>query len=190
MKRLVDEAKDQPSSRIVGLYDHIKAVGSRLNLRYVRRFFPEQIDVHRFNRETEIISGQHAMQIWNDIDSMGFCADLVKDATAFEEPPSRINEKEFIRKCEADDPLITPAPGTVEISTVACSHFSQAMKNAVAELPHDNARLCIEGRLNVSQICRQFPLMKPMFDTGIELTSGRVSLKISIRTCLMWLNAP
>ena len=91
MKRLVDEARDQPSSRIVGLYDQIKALGSRLNLLYRRRFFPGQIGVHRFNRETEMISGLHSMQIWNDIDNMGFCEDLVKDATAFEEPPSRIN---------------------------------------------------------------------------------------------------
>ena len=141
MKRLVDEARDQPSSRIVGLYDQIKAVGSRLTLRYVRRFVPEQIGVHRFNRETEIISGLHSMQIWNDIDNMGFCADLVKDATAFEEPPSRINEKEFIQKCETDALLVTPAPGTIEVSTVACSHFSQVMNNAVTELPHENARL-------------------------------------------------
>ena len=168
MKSLVDAARDQPLSRIVGLYDQIKALGSRLNLLYTRRFFPMEIGVHRFNRETEMISGQHSMQIWNDIDSMGFCADLVKDATAFEEPPSRINEKEFIQKCETDALLVTPAPGTIEVSTVACSHFSQAMRNAVAELPHDNVRLCANGRLSVSTICRQFPLMKPLFDMGIE----------------------
>ena len=72
-------------------------------------------------------AGQEAMNIWDDVDRVGVCTDLFKDATAFEDPASRINETEFLRRCATDKYLCDYKAGDIQVSSVACTHWNQAL---------------------------------------------------------------
>jgi len=39
------------------------------------------------------------------VDRIGVAPDLFKDATAFEDPPNKANEKAFLMRCAADECL-------------------------------------------------------------------------------------
>lgn len=78
------------------------------------------------------MSGRESAQIWDDVDRVGVAPDLFKDATSFEEPPDRDNEIKFIKRCEVDEFLPIPNPGDIQVSSVACSHWNQALRMAQA----------------------------------------------------------
>ena len=227
-------------ARIVPLYAEIVAEARKANLLYSRRIVSSHVGVHRKNREGAMISGLQAMKLWDEIDRVGVCPDLFSDATAFEEPRSRINEAAFLERCKGDSNLRKYNPGDIEVSSVACSHWNQAIGAAEAGLVsmlimenimlstlcvawiavfvfalfpfsgrcdlvamsslhsapvvftssihyaiclhcrvqasvsinmvHANENLTIDGKLNVSKIVSQHPLMKPIFETGMMWT--------------------
>ena len=123
---------DKEESRIVSDYAEIVAMGFKHNLIYKRNLRPNQVGVHRKNRDGAMVSGREAAQIWDDVDRVGVAPDLFRDATAFEEPPNKENEIKFIKRCECDDFLPIPNPGDIQVSSVACSHWNQALRMAQA----------------------------------------------------------
>ena len=95
--------------------------------------------------------------------------DLLKDATAFEEPLSRVSEKAYLQKCKNDPRLPSNVvPGQVEISSVACSHFAQALNMVLESKPHDNPAICMDGKLSRAMIVGKHPLLEPLFQDGMD----------------------
>ena len=123
---------DEEGARIVSDYAEIVAMGFKYGLLYKRNVPPNQVGVHRNNRDGAMVSGRESAQIWDDVDRVGVAPDLFKDATSFEEPPNRENEIKFIKRCEVDEFLPIPNPGDIQVSSVACSHFNQALRQAKA----------------------------------------------------------
>jgi hypothetical protein len=125
-------ATGSEESRIVADYAEIVDMGFAHNLLYKRKLRPDHVGVHRKNREGAMVSGSAAAQIWDDVDRVGVAPDLFRDATSFEEPPNKENEIKFIKRCECDDFLVVPIPGDIQVSSVACSHWNQALRMALA----------------------------------------------------------
>jgi hypothetical protein len=123
---------DEEDSRIVSDYAEIVAMGVKYNLLYKRTLRPNEVGVHRKNRDGAMVSGRETNKIWDDVDRVGVSPDLFKDATSFEEPPNRENEIQFLKRCECDDFLPVPNPGDIQTSSVACSHWNQALRQAEA----------------------------------------------------------
>ena len=123
---------DHEGARIVSDYAEIVAMGLKYGLVYKRTLLPNQVGVHRKNRDGAMVSGRESAQIWDDVDRVGVAPDLFKDATSFEEPPNRENEIKFIKRCEVDEFLPIPNPGDIQVSSVACSHWNQALRMAQA----------------------------------------------------------
>jgi hypothetical protein len=123
---------DHEGARIVSDYAEIVAMGLKCGLLYKRTLLPNQVGVHRKNRDRAMVSGRESAQIWDDVDRVGVAPDLFKDATSFEEPPNRENEIKFIKRCEVDEFLPIPNPGNIQVSSVACSHWNQALRQAQA----------------------------------------------------------
>jgi hypothetical protein len=98
-------AQSNTDGRVVAVYNEIKAIGVKEKLVYTRHFHPSQVGVHRKNREGAIVSGREAMRTLEDINSIGCDPSLWLDATAFEEPAGKDNEKIFLEKCATDDYL-------------------------------------------------------------------------------------
>jgi hypothetical protein len=133
-RKLYKRALEEEESRIVPLWAEMVKLGLGLNMVYKRKALPTKVGVHRRNRDGAIVSGRESMGIWDDIDKIGVSPDLYKDATAFEEPSSRINEIEFLKLCKSDESLRNYSSGEIEISAVACSHWNQALAGAMAQL--------------------------------------------------------
>jgi hypothetical protein len=112
------------------------------------------------------------MQIWDNIELVGVEPDLFKDATCFEEDDARLNEIKFM-KLTAQDDLLAPCKGKLEASSVACSHFNQALYAAVCGMPNDNKNLCLDGKLNVAYIKQAHPLLAHVFDVGLKWTTWK-----------------
>ena len=123
---------DHEGARIVSDYAEIVAMGLKCGLLYKRILLPNQVGVHRKNRDGAMVCGRESSQIWDELDRVGVAPDLYKDATSFEEPLNRENEIMFIKRCEGDDFLPIPNPGDIQVSSVACSHWNQALRQAQA----------------------------------------------------------
>ena len=133
---LIDKALTEEGTRIVQLYSDIKTIGMKCGLLYKRKVKSCFVGVHRHNRDGAMVSGREAMSIWDDIDRIGVAPELYQDATAFEEPYDKQNEKAFLTRCAADPHLRAYAQGEVQISSVACSHWNQAIAAAEAGLAY------------------------------------------------------
>ena len=119
IEALCRDADLDDESGIVSVYNAIKAQGIKDKLVYKRKVPLRNVGVHRFNRNRFMVSGQEAMRILGQVDAVGVSLDMIQDATAFEEPPTRINESAFIKKTMADPLLVNCEPAQVEISSVA-----------------------------------------------------------------------
>jgi hypothetical protein len=128
----IASTNESEDSRIVADYAEIVAMGFKHNLIYKRKLHPDQVGVHRRNRDGAMVCGRAAAQIWDDVDRVGVAPDLFRDATSFEEPPNKENEIKFIKRCECDEFLAVPIPGDIQVSSVACSHWNQALRMALA----------------------------------------------------------
>ena len=140
-RALYNQALNEESARIVPIYAEMLELGTKYHMGYTRNLKPSQVGVHRKNRDGTMVNGREALAIWDDIDRTGVSPDLYKDATAFEEPPDRVNEKMFIRICRNDSNLRNYRPGEIEVSSVACSHWNQALASAEAGLVYIMHRL-------------------------------------------------
>ena len=128
----INETMNNEGARIVSDYAEIVAMGLKCGLLYKRPLLPDQVGVHRKNRDGAMVCGRESSQICDELDRVGVAPDLFKDATSFEEPPNRENEIMFIKRCEGDEFLPIPNPGDIQVSSVACSHFNQALRQAKA----------------------------------------------------------
>ena len=137
------EATTQEGSRLVPICDQLKVLGIELNMAYRRKLRLGKVCPHRDNRDGAMASGKESMNIWNDIDKVGVSADLYRDATAFEEPSDRPNETKWIQLTKNDEHLVEYRKGDVEVASVACSHWNQALYSAAAgkATPPNNALL-------------------------------------------------
>ena len=165
---LCKKAMTEEASRIVAIYNEIVVMAKRDKLIYTRRVHSKCVGVHRKNREGSMVSGREAMRILDDIDKVGVTLDLLKDATAFEEPETRINESKFLVKCATDDFLANYDRGSIEVSSVSCSHFNQAMAAVIDGLSYCNPELCIDGRLSAAKIVGKYPLLDNILAHGLE----------------------
>ena len=121
---LLTKAKDCHEAAIVSTYNEIKLLALQDNILYQRKVLTTSTGVHRHNRDRTMISGQEALKVLDDVCKVGVDLDLIKDATAFEEPASRVNERAFLQKCQNDDRLPSQmVQGCIEISSVACTHL-------------------------------------------------------------------
>lgn len=127
---LYNKALKEADSRIVPIWAELLKLGFKYNMVYKRKVIPRKSGVHKKNRDGAMVCGRESMAIWDDIDRVGVSPDLYKDATAFEEPAARTNEIEFLKLCKSDECLRNYAPGEIEISAVACSHWNQALAAA------------------------------------------------------------
>ena len=127
IQKLIDQALSSQDARIVPIYAEIVELGLKCGLLYKRKAPSKTVGVHRGNREGEMVSGSAAHTIWDEVDRVGVCPDLFKDATSFEEPQSRINETKFLERCATDKLLREYKLGDIQLSSVACSHWNQAI---------------------------------------------------------------
>ena len=118
------------SQRLVPIIEEMNELGKILNMHYQRKVPFKKVAPHRHNRDGQVISGAEAMKIWNDVDKVGVSSSLWLDATAFEELPSRPNEKRFLELCKCDPHLASYVEGEIEVASVACSHWNQALASA------------------------------------------------------------
>ncbi len=170
-------AKAENEGRSVAIYNDIKKLGCEDKLVYKRVVHPSSVGVHRHNRDGAMVSGQEAVRTLIDINHVGVDSSLWADATAFEEPTDRPNEDAFREVCKID-PLLAPCPqGSIEISSVACTHFNQALCAAEAGVPCDDAEVSELGKLNVAKIVSRNPLMADAFK-GLEWTIWKKEAEI------------
>jgi hypothetical protein len=166
---LILEADTNQDAAIVSIYQKIKELGLKVGLVEHRRIGIDKVRVHRHNRDGVMVSGREAMIILGDVNRIGVSMDLLKDATAFEEPRTRINENAFIAKTQLDKYLATYVAGQVHVSSVACSHFNQALMAVEQGIEyHDLSLTTSSGRLSKEKLCTKHPLFIPIFSEGLE----------------------
>ena len=163
---LIEEAKKDDVA-IVSVYNAIKAEGVKDKVLYQRPVPILNVGVHRRNREGSMVSGTQALQLLDEIALVGVDMDLVKDATSFEEPADRRNEKLFVQKCKVDELLARYIDGQIEVSSVGCTHFNQALASVMEGKPHNNEKLCIDGRLSMAKVAERYPVLKSVFEHGL-----------------------
>jgi len=165
----IDEIERNGDSAIVSLYDQIKAKGLELGLLEYRVVPIERVGVHRHNRDGVMVSGKEAMLIMAQVVRFGVAVDLLKDATAFAEPASRVNVKAFIAKTDADKLLARYNADQIQVSSVACSHFNQALAAVKQGVHYRNEALSsVDGRLSREKICQKYPTLVPIFEHGLN----------------------
>ena len=130
-RHLYDLANNSDSGRLVPIVEEMKQIGFTLGLCYKRRLLPSKVCPHRHNRDGAIIDGKDAMNIWNLVDQVGVSVDLWRDAQAFEEPDDRPNESAYIQLAKCEPTLTVFQTGQVEVASVACSHWTQALLAAL-----------------------------------------------------------
>ena len=169
IQQILAQVNEGVDDHIVSSFNQIRTLGIQDKLLYKRKVRISSVGVHRANRDGSMISGQESMKILDEVCSVGVDLDLLKDAMSFEEPPSRVNEKAFMQKC-ANDPRLPSCiePGQIEVSSVACSHFNQALHSADEGKPHDNEEICIDGHLSKAKIIAKHPLLGPIFEEGMD----------------------
>ena len=146
-----------------------KAFGLQDKLLYNRKVALANTGVHIDNRDGTMVSSAEALKVLDGVCAVGVDMDLLKDATAFEEPLSRVSEKAYLQKCKNDPRLPSNVvPGQVEISSVACSHFAQALNMVLESKPHDNTAICLDGKLSRAVIVGKHPLLEPLFQNGMD----------------------
>jgi hypothetical protein len=166
---LLKHCRNKSDAAIVSTYNEIKALGLQDKLLYNRKVVLPNTGVHIDNRDGTMVSGAEALKVLDGVAAVGVDMDLLKDATAFEEPSSRVSEKAYLQKCKNDPRLPSNVvPGQVEISSVACSHFAQALNMVLESKPHDNAAICMDGKLSRAMIVGKHPLLEPVFQNGMD----------------------
>ena len=97
--KLIQHAETAEDSREVATYNQILELGKKDGIVVTDRFYEwYRVCVSRFNREELIASGVEAADIYESIDGLGFDPSLIKDATAFQEGPSKTNVQPFMEK--------------------------------------------------------------------------------------------
>ena len=124
---LVQRTRDN-KDRIVANYEAVVKEALKVGLAYYRKFRISEFIVHRKNRDGLIITSMRLHQIIEDWNRTGVTLALLRDATSFEEPESRINEKAFMEKVKCDPRLPRYNEGDGRTATTACSHFIQGLK--------------------------------------------------------------
>ena len=166
---LLKQCRNKSDTAIVSTYNEIKALGLQDKLLYNRKAGLPNTGVHIDNRDGTMVSGAEALKVLDGVCAVGVDMDLLKDATAFEEPLSRVSEKAYLQKCKNDPRLPSNVvPGQVEISSVACSHFAQALNMVLESKPHDNTAICMDGKLSRAMIVGKHPLLEPLFQDGMD----------------------
>ena len=170
---LIEESKglgDGPSAAILKIYNQIKKEAVADKLWYVRSFSPKQVGVHLMNRGKYMVSGPASHEIGDKVDGVGFDADMLRDATAFEEPENRANEAAFLKLVEMDEHLARFRKGDIEVSSVACSHYNQFLAAAIDGVPSSYDNLSLSGRLNKDVLMNRYPEMEFIFTKGMSWT--------------------
>ena len=134
LQEIILKCGTEEQARIVPLYHEIVQLGMEYNLLYKRHMLPWTVGVHRRNREGTMISGQECMRLIDEIDRVGVAPDLYKDATCFEEPRTKINAQAFKVRAAGDSRIKEVDIDTIQASSVACSHWNQALTAAHAGL--------------------------------------------------------
>ena len=74
----INETLDNAGARIVSDYAEIVELGLKCGLLYKRTLPPDQVGVHRKNRDGAMVCGRESSQIWDDLDRVGVAPDLYK----------------------------------------------------------------------------------------------------------------
>ena len=103
------------------------------------------------------------------IRKVGYDPNMHRDATAFEEPDDRCNEKRFIELCANDPYFVKSEIGEAEIASVGCSHFNQLIVMCIDHVPYaENDKITVNGRLSAEKFTAKYPAMQPLFTEGME----------------------
>jgi hypothetical protein len=97
---LLKQCRNKSDTAIVSTYNEIKALGLQDKLLYNRKVALANTGVHIDNRDGTMVSGAEALKVLDGVCAVGVDMDLLKDATAFEEPLSRVSEKAYLQKCK------------------------------------------------------------------------------------------
>ena len=127
MQELIAKCGQEENARIVPMYHEIVKMGFEANLLYKRTMVPKSVGVHRRSREGTMVSGAEAMRILSEIDAVGVAPELFRDATCFEEPQSKVNAKALKEHTAGDKFIADVNVEGIQASSVACSHFNQAL---------------------------------------------------------------
>ena len=166
---LCRQVKVGDDTGIVSKWNEIKRIGREINQCYRRKVKIPSVGIHRKNRDGGIVTVSTAYKVLDDVCKIGVDLDLLKDATAFEEPDTRVNEQKFIEKCNADARLPSDiAPGSIEVSAVACSHFSVGLHCVLQGKEHTNENITVDGRLSKAKMLQKHPLLTDIFESGLE----------------------
>ena len=168
VKLCADGAADTENAQILRIYNEIKMLGKADKLIYKRRYLFRQVGPHRKNRGGLMVGGSDALHVLDTVDSIGYDPSCHADATAFEEGPERLSEKAFLKICEADKFLAAYKPGEIDIVSVACTHFNQSLAATEERLEWGNEELTIDGRLSPEKIQSKHPLIKQLYEEGLE----------------------
>ena len=103
------------------------------------------------------------MNVLDTVDAVGYDPSCHSDATAFEEGPQRLNEKQCVPLSESDESLKTFKYGDIEAASVACTHFTQAIAAVEARIPWDNQNIAIDGCLSQEKMISRYTDMAGLF---------------------------
>ncbi len=151
---------DGPGSAILKIYNQIKNEAAADKLWYVRNFTPKQVGVHLMHRSKYMVSGAACHEVGDKVDGVGFDADMLRDATAFEEPDNRANETAFLKLVEMDEHLARFVKGDIEVSSAACSHYNQFIAAVLDGVPSSYENLVMNGKLNKDVSINRYPEME------------------------------
>ena len=68
----INETMNNEGARIVSDYAEIVELGLKCGLLYKRPLPPDQVGVHRKNRDGVMVCGRESSQIWDELDRVGF----------------------------------------------------------------------------------------------------------------------
>ena len=124
----------------------------------VMKIHPNFIGVHSLNRDGYGVNPIDVAALLTDIADCGWCDEEVHavcvDATD--------HCREFNMKLVASSSGRLPPfnnPDVIKYVSLSASHTNQALRCVLAELPHMDTRLCLDGKLNLAKIS--------MFDSGM-----------------------
>ena len=127
------------------------------NLCYTMKLLPQLVGVHYLNRDGYGINPTDVHILMNDIFDIGFDYEEVRAVCCMISPKERDRATTFI-----DDILNNSGGWLAKTNTDMMqylalwgSHTNECLKCIEYEVTHDNADMCIEGRLNKEKIKRK-----------------------------------
>jgi hypothetical protein len=131
------------------------------------RVVPTLVGVHKNNRDGLGVSGVDTMRLLSNIYDLGFSESEVHAIAVEADDQDRQFNERLMTSCSLP-PYNNIA--SIKYVSLSASHTNQALRCAISGAKHEDARLCIDGKLSVDKIEQKDPQLAEACRNGLLWT--------------------